>query len=99
MAAAALILTSFPLTAKCVLKSFHMGPEELPVDEGYSVSYFPDPCDDCCSDEACFFVDHSCDCCPSCCGAPLYDDSDREEPYDVTWPGKTESTWMRELRR
>ena len=36
-----------------------------------------------------------------CKRCPLYDDTDIEDEYDVqaSWPGKNETTWMRELNR
>lgn len=90
---------------KVLLQSFHMGPEDHPVDENYSNNDCCSDCCDICGDEECYFVDDACDCCSqrcwNCCGAPLYDDRDKDDQYDQTmsWPGKTESTWMRELKR
>ena len=83
---------------RTVIRSFHMSADDLPEDEDFS-----NVCPHCgkeysCYDERCWYSRR-----PYCCGcngAPFYDDSDRVDLYDqdIDYPGKTEATWMRELR-
>ncbi|MCB1213174.1 MAG: hypothetical protein KDK40_02645 [Chlamydiia bacterium] len=88
-----------------VLRSFHMGPTELPPDTAYTnvnLTEYERSVGCGCDCGRCYehhcphrVVYHWCQ-----CGAPFFDEQDSIEPFDqnATWPGKSESTWMNELK-
>lgn len=93
-------------TGHTVVRTFHMGPSDAPIDNDSGQSCQSDECQASGDDK--FFDPPPCryciEChyqhwCPYCGYCPIYDDSDNAVDWEnrTTWPSKHEDSWMREL--